>query len=159
MNAAYVLVCLTVRRASKLVWTRSWCPRPSVGVYQMAKRNPNIWESIDFIPSQRRILKAVSKNLLITIPGAVESVLEFGLVPFYCIVAFFKEPIETNPGSRLSHEDIWSAFQEWWQSYGFTWHINADQFDVMGHAICLYKKIALRVRGNQVFCSNVRLRE
>ena len=122
------------------------------------RRNPNIWERVDFLPSPHRILRAISKNLGITIAGAVESALVFGLVPFYYTVAFFKQRIEMSSGSRLSHEEIWSAFQEWWQSHGMEWHINLDEFAAMGHDICLYKKIALGARGNQVFCLNVRLR-
>src|SRR5262245_523995 len=122
------------------------------------KPDPNIWEYVDFSPIQHELLKAISKNLRITFGGAVEYSLDRGLVPFYSAVVFFNKRIEASPGSRVSHEDIWSAFQPWYHSYGLRWQINAYDFAVIGHEICYYKKIALRVRGNQVYCLGVRLR-
>ena len=123
------------------------------------KRDPNIWEYVDFSPIQHDILKRIAKALSITFSGAVEYSLDGGLVPFYCVVVFFKHRIEASPGSRVSHEDLWSAFQAWFHPYGLKWQINAYEFAAMGHEICYYKKIALRVRGNQVYCLDVRLKQ
>ena len=124
----------------------------------MGKRNSYTWERIDFSTIQHELLKAISKDLRISLGGAVEYSLDRGLVPFYSTLVFFNERIEASPDSRVSHEELWSVFQPWFNSYGLNWHIDAHDFAVMGHEICYYKKIAVRVRGNQAFCLDVRLR-
>jgi hypothetical protein len=124
----------------------------------MRPRKANIWERIDFTPSQHRVLKMISKNLRITIAGVVESTLDHRLVPFARGVVFFKQRIEVSPGSRLACEDVWAAFQEWCSSHRFRGQISADDFAAMCHQICYFKDIAVRARGNQVFCIDVRLR-
>jgi hypothetical protein len=58
----------------------------------------------------------------------------------------------------LAGDEIWVAFQEWCISRGYKGQISADEFALMGHGICALKDIAVRVRDNQVFCLDVRLR-
>jgi hypothetical protein len=124
----------------------------------MVPRKTNIRESIDFTPHHHRLLKFIAKHLRITLPGAVEYALEYGLVHLARGTLFFDKRIEAVPGSRLAHEDLWAAFLEWSGSRGFQEQMSAHDFAAMGHLICHCKQIAVRVHGNQVFCLDVRLR-
>ena len=113
---------------------------------------------LEFTPGQHRILTGISERLGITLAGAVEYALDFGIVPLGLGVEFFKTQIEACPGSRLAHEDVLSAFLKWCRSLGFE-ELSARLFARMGLVICRCKDIAVRVRGNQVFCLDVRLRQ
>lgn len=121
-------------------------------------RQKNIWERIDFTPRQHALLKDIAKRLAITLPGAVEYALEFGLVSLARGALFFDRRIETAPDSRLTYEDLWAAFREWAGSQRFEGQMGTDDFAAMGHLICHFRKITVRVRGNQVYCLDVRLR-
>jgi hypothetical protein len=125
----------------------------------MGRRKANIWERIDFRPDQHRILTGLSDMLGITLAGAVEYAVSFGIISLGLGVIFFKNQIEACPGSRVTREDMLAAFREWCRSYGFEEPISAADFAAMGNMICHFKKITVRVRGNQVVCVDVRLRE
>ena len=74
------------------------------------------------------------------------------------VACFFGRQIEVSPGYRLSYAEVWAAFREWCRSHDMQENIRADDFGVTGLLICQIKQIAVRARGNQVFCLDVRLR-
>jgi hypothetical protein len=94
-------------------------------------KQKNIWERIDFTPQQHRLLKDIAKRLGLTLPGAVEYALDFGLVPLARGALFFDRRVETAPGSRVLYEDLWAAFQEWTRSLHFQGQMSAAEFAVI----------------------------
>jgi hypothetical protein len=101
----------------------------------------------------------ISKILDATPAEAVEYALAPQLYPFACVATFFECQIEVSPGSRLTCEDVWAAYQEWWRSKHLARKISEDSFATMALAVCGGKRIAVRVRNNQVVCLDVRLRQ
>jgi hypothetical protein len=125
----------------------------------VSRRNGDIYASTKFTPRQYELLKRLSEDLRITFSGAVEFALEPGLVPLARGVVFFKQRIEASPGSRLACEDVWAAFVDWCCWHKLKGQISESDFAYMVLEICRLKEIAVRARGNQVFCLDVRLRQ
>jgi len=75
------------------------------------------------------------------------------------VACFFERQIETSPGHRLSHADVWAAFREWCRSHDLKGNITANDFAVTALLIRQIKQIAVRARGGQVVCVDVRLRQ
>jgi hypothetical protein len=114
---------------------------------------------LDFTPDQHHILSRIAKELNITLSGAVEYALKFGIVPLGLGAEFFKTQIEPSPGDRLAHEDLLAAFHQWCRSLRFRFEEpSAHSFARMGLVICRCKGIDVRVRDNKVVCVGVRLR-
>src|SRR5262249_24933832 len=124
----------------------------------MGGRHGNIYANTMFTPRQYEPVKELSKDLRITFSGAVAFALEYGLGPVVCANLFFKTRVEASPGSRLTCEEVRDAFLEWCSSHNLRKQISACDFDVVGLEICRLRDIAVRVRGNQLFCVGVRLR-
>ena len=79
-------------------------------------------------------------------------------MPFARGAVFFKDRIEVWPGARLASVDMWAAFQDFQRLRGMKGSISADDFYAICFRICSIKEITVRVRGNQAFCLDVRLR-
>src|SRR5262249_9705152 len=121
------------------------------------KRNGR--ERVEIAPRQLRLLEVISRTLGVAIAEAVEYALAPQIFLFGCVAIFFASQIEASPGSRLTRKDLWAAYLAWHTSRSVPRKMSEDSFAAMAHAICDSKKIAVRVRNNQVVCLDVRLRQ
>jgi hypothetical protein len=122
------------------------------------QRNSKHWKSVGFTQDQHHLLQIISKALCISFVVAMEFAFDHRVLHLARGASFFQHKIVASPGSRLAFDDVWAAFQTWCRSHRFKGQIGVDDFAAMVHAICYLRNIAVRVRGNQVFCIDVRLR-
>jgi hypothetical protein len=124
----------------------------------MSRRDGDVYANTKFTRPHYKLLKWLSENLHVTFSDAVELSLIHGLVSLARGAWFFTNQIEASPGSRLAADEIWVAFQQWCLSRRYKGQISVDDFALMGHGLCELKNIAVRIRSNQAFCLDVRLR-
>jgi hypothetical protein len=112
-----------------------------------------------FTPRHQELLNLISENLGVAPAGAFfGSALEDKLLEFARVAHFFGHEIEASLGSRLAHAEVWAAYQEWCRLHRLQGRISPDNFATKALLVCNIKKIAVRVRDNQVVCLDVRLR-
>jgi hypothetical protein len=113
-----------------------------------------------FTPRHQELLNLISETLGATPARAFFGcALEDQLLAFARVARFFGGEIETSPGSRLSHAEVWAAYREWCRLHRLGGRISPDKFATMALLVCNTKKIAVRVRDNQVACLDVRLNQ